>query len=149
VGSRAQIGIAGTGFVGRGLAIALESQNDFTLSAVLTRRASIDNFPHKEKLTNSFQELVERSDVIVECTGDAIHATNVVEHAFEAARPVVTMNAEFQVTAIQVPGKSAIAGSSLLYGRKLSETKRISNCSPSSRDSDLGTERHGNSLSGR
>jgi predicted homoserine dehydrogenase-like protein len=101
VGRRVQIGIAGTGFVGRGLAIALESQKDFTLSAVLTRReiASIDNFPRKEKLTNSFQELVERSDVIVECTGDAIHATNVVEHAFNAARPVVTMNAEFQVTA--------------------------------------------------
>ena len=100
MGGSVQIGIAGAGFVGRGLAIALESHKDLTLSVALTRREirSIDNFPRKETLTNSLQKLVDRSDVIVECTGDAIHATNVVEHALKAGRPVVTMNAEFQVT---------------------------------------------------
>ncbi len=39
------------------------------------------------------------SDLIVECSGDVVHATNVVDAAFSAKLPVVTMNAEFQVTA--------------------------------------------------
>jgi predicted homoserine dehydrogenase-like protein len=95
------IGIAGTGFIGRGLAIALQSHADLKLSRVLTRREikSVSDFPHPEKLTNSLQELIDRADLVVECSGDAIHATDVVDQALAAGRPVVTMNSDFQVTA--------------------------------------------------
>jgi predicted homoserine dehydrogenase-like protein len=44
-------------------------------------------------------ELIDHADVIVECSGDPIHATDVVEAAFAAGLPVVTMNAEFHITA--------------------------------------------------
>jgi len=95
-----RIGIAGSGFIGRGLAVALDSHEDLTLSRVLTRREvkSITDFPHRNKLTNSLAELIDRSDLIVECTGDVIYATKIVDQALAAARPVVTMDAEFHVT---------------------------------------------------
>jgi predicted homoserine dehydrogenase-like protein len=94
------IGIAGSGFIGRGLAVALDSHEDLALSAILTRREikSIRDFPNPDKLTNSLQELIDRSDLIVECTGDVIHATDVVDQSLLAGRPVVTMNAEFHIT---------------------------------------------------
>jgi predicted homoserine dehydrogenase-like protein len=67
----------------------------------LTRR-DISSFAGTEQfslITQSIQELVDKSDVIVECTGDAIWAAEVVEQAFQAKLPVVTMNSEFQVVA--------------------------------------------------
>jgi predicted homoserine dehydrogenase-like protein len=42
--------------------------------------------------------LVDSCDLIVECSGDVSHAATVVETALAAGLPVVTMNAEFQVT---------------------------------------------------
>ena len=42
--------------------------------------------------------LIANSDVIVECTGDVFFGTEVIERAFEAGVPVVTINAELQVT---------------------------------------------------
>ncbi len=95
-----QIGVVGTGFTSRGLTIALDSHQDLSLSAALTRRdiRSLQDFPYKDKLTNSLPELIDKSDLIVECSGDAIHATDVVQQALAAGRPVVTMNAEFHVT---------------------------------------------------
>lgn len=43
-------------------------------------------------------ELVEASDVVVECSGSVRHAAVVVEAALAAGKPVVTMNSEFHVT---------------------------------------------------
>lgn len=96
----ALIGIAGSGFIGRGLAIALESHEDLALSRVLTRRQidSIDDFPQHEKLTNSLAELIDHSDLIVECTGDVIYAAEIVNQALAAERVVVTMDAAFHVS---------------------------------------------------
>jgi predicted homoserine dehydrogenase-like protein len=42
--------------------------------------------------------LIEHSDIIVECSGDPIHAADVTDLAFSASLPVVTMNTEFHVT---------------------------------------------------
>jgi predicted homoserine dehydrogenase-like protein len=49
-------------------------------------------------LTNSIAQLIDKSDLIVECSGDVIHATNVIDQALQAGKPVVTMDAEFHVT---------------------------------------------------
>ncbi len=60
-----QIGVVGTGFTSRGLTIALDSHQDLSLSAALTRRdiRSLQDFPYKDKLTNSLPELIEKSDL--------------------------------------------------------------------------------------
>ena len=47
-----------------------------------------------EKLTNSVEELILHSDLIVECSGDVIYGSETLAKVFEARLPVVTMNAE-------------------------------------------------------
>ncbi len=69
------------------------------VSRVLTRRPvnsvrEIDS----NLLTRSMEDLMANSDVIVECSGDILHASNAVQAAHEAGLPVVTMGAEFHVT---------------------------------------------------
>jgi len=95
-----QIGIAGTGFIARGLILALETHSDVCVTSVLTRRRPDDcsDFPRRDLLTNSLSQLVDRCDMVVECTGDVLHATNIADAAVRANKPVVTMNAEFHVT---------------------------------------------------
>ncbi len=97
---RARIGVVGTGYISTGLVRHLRRQTDLELSSVLTRRNKDQcaAFPMREVLTNSLAELIDRSDLIVECSGDVVHASNVVSAAFEACLPVVTMNCEFHVT---------------------------------------------------
>ncbi len=79
----------------------LSRQSAFEVSRILTRRPD-SNFA-KDKWqalrTRSIAELIDTSDVIVECSGDAVRAADVIEQAFQAGLPVVTMNAEFQVIA--------------------------------------------------
>ncbi|HAQ74560.1 NAD(P)-dependent oxidoreductase [Stutzerimonas nitrititolerans] len=73
---------------------------DLEISRILTRRPfnSFSDFPLAERLTHSIDDLVDHSDLIVECSGDVFHGTEVIERAFEAGLPVVTVNAELQVT---------------------------------------------------
>ncbi|MFV0455905.1 MAG: NAD(P)-dependent oxidoreductase [Pseudomonas sp.] len=73
---------------------------DLEVSRILTRRPfnSFSDFPLAERLTHSIDDLVDHSDLIVECSGDVFHGTEVIERAFEAGLPVVTVNAELQVT---------------------------------------------------
>ena len=80
--------------------MALEKQNDFTVSRVLTRTSIKvrSDFPGEDLLTNSVNELIDKSDIVIECTGHAVYATEVIEKVLSASRPVVTMDAEFQVT---------------------------------------------------
>lgn len=70
------------------------------ISRVLTRRsiATLADFPAADVLTHSIDDLIDHSDIIVECTGDVCFGTEVIERAFEAGLPVVTINAELQVT---------------------------------------------------
>lgn len=99
--NKQRIGLVGTGFIASGFARLVHNHaTDLTLSAVLTRRplAPPDGFPFPEQLTHSVQELLDKSDLIVECSGDVLHATSVIDAALRAGKPVVTMNSEFHVT---------------------------------------------------
>ncbi|MCQ4308216.1 NAD(P)-dependent oxidoreductase [Pseudomonas stutzeri] len=84
---------------------------DMHVSRVLTRRplSSFTDFPLAERLTNSIDHLIDEVDLIIECSGDVFHGTEVIERAFEAGLPVVTVNAELQVTT-----GSYLAGKGLL-----------------------------------
>jgi predicted homoserine dehydrogenase-like protein len=95
-----RIGVVGTGFIGRGIVMALENQPDLAVSHVLTNSdiSKRSDFPGKHLLTNSVDELISGSDLIVECSGEAVSATYVVDRVIKAGLPVVTMDAELQVT---------------------------------------------------
>ncbi len=96
-----RVGVSGTGMISRCfIRLIMKHYPDLQISRVLTRRGidAIDDFPLREALTNSIDDLVEHSDLIVECSGDVFFGTQVIERAFEAGLPVVTVNAELQVT---------------------------------------------------
>ena len=95
-----RIGIVGTGFLARGLVMALEGQPGLAVSKVLTRTniQQRHDFPRQDRLTNSIDELIDNSDLVVECSGDVVHATDVIAKVASSSLPVVTMDSELQVT---------------------------------------------------
>jgi predicted homoserine dehydrogenase-like protein len=96
-----RIGLVGSGFIASGFArLVAYHHPDLTISAVLTRRRldQPGDFPFPERLTHSLQELLDKSDLIVECSGDVLHSTDVIDQALKAGKPVVTMNSEFHIT---------------------------------------------------
>jgi len=97
---RFKIGIIGSGFIASGLAKLLLQHPDYILSNVLTRTSleKRTDFIAPDKLTNSLDTLIQNSDLIVECSGDAIYATESIDHILKSDIPVVTMNSEFHVT---------------------------------------------------
>lgn len=94
-----KVGIVGTGFIATGLAKFLQNHQDFQISKILTRRPleSVTTLP-LHFFTNSTQELIDSSDIIFECSGDVLHATNVILEATSCNKKVLTINAEFHVT---------------------------------------------------
>jgi len=95
-----KISVIGSGFIAKGVVQLLESNEKYSLEKILTR-SNIDarnDFPCHEKLTNNLDDLIANSDLIVECTGDAIYACDSIDKILKASLPVVTMNAEFHVT---------------------------------------------------
>ncbi len=98
--SEVRLGIVGTGFISNHFVLNLENHSGFTVSRTLTRRPveSVGGFPDGV-VTNSIDDLVSNSDVIVECSGDPVWATDVIATSVDAERPVVTMNTEFHITA--------------------------------------------------
>jgi len=92
-----KIGIIGTGFIGGGLLKTINLFPDMEASVVLTRR-KLDEFANSSVYTNSVQELIDKSDLVVECNGDPVYATEIVSKALEAGKPVVTMDAELHIT---------------------------------------------------
>lgn len=97
--SQVRIGFAGSGFIAKGIAFECQRQG-YAAGPVLTRRKA-GEFPEwatEHSFTNEIDELIEHSDLVVECSGDVIHATDVVDRLLKAGIPVVTMNAEFHVT---------------------------------------------------
>lgn len=101
IGRRYHISIIGTGFIARGLIHSLKYRPQLYLSRVLTRRpiSSITDIPAPKKIiTHNINELIKNSDLVVECTGDAVHGTEMAEAVLKAGIPVVTMNPELQVT---------------------------------------------------
>lgn len=96
-----RIGLIGTGFIASGFARMLQRNNpDLKLTSVLTRRARDEKnaFPFADRLTHSISEVLDNSDIVVECSGDVLHATDVIHQAMLAGKPVITMNSEFHVT---------------------------------------------------
>lgn len=95
-----RVGIAGTGFIARRLFDSCRLLDDLELSTALTRRdlSSVVGMPPNVRLTHSTQELIDTSDVVVECSGNPVHAAEVVRDTLAAGLPVVTMNSEFHVT---------------------------------------------------
>jgi len=95
-----KISVIGSGFIAKGVVQLLESSENYSLEKILTRSniGSRNDFPCHGKLTNNLDDLIENSDLIVECTGDAIYAADSIDAILKASLPVVTMNAEFHVT---------------------------------------------------
>ncbi len=94
--------MVGSGFIARNFAAMIQQMggHQYNIVSILTRReiGSIGNFPYEEKLTNSSTELIDKSDLILECSGDVIQATKIAIETFEAGLPLLTMNSEFHVT---------------------------------------------------
>lgn len=95
----ARVGVVGTGFIAIGLCMLLRTSSDMAVARVLTRRPleSVTGID-REVLTSSLDDVLNNCDILVECSGDIIHATKVVDAALSAGLPVVTMGAEFHVT---------------------------------------------------
>jgi predicted homoserine dehydrogenase-like protein len=94
-----RIAVSGTGFIGRGLVMALEGHERLRVSGVLTRRepGAVDH-PRKDLLRTDLSGLLDDCDLLVECSGDVLHSAEVILAAMKRGRPVVTMNSEFHVT---------------------------------------------------
>jgi len=95
-----RISVIGSGFIAKGLIDLLHDHPHHTLEKILTR-TSIEkraDVQHRKHMTNDLNDLIENSDLIVECTGDAIYATDTISQILEAGLPVVTMNSEFHIT---------------------------------------------------
>lgn len=97
--SKTKIGIIGTGFIATGLHSLIQASPDFVTTRILTRRHidSIDAID-SDTLTNSINELIDHSDIVFECSGDVIHATESILAATNAKKKIVSMNAEFHAT---------------------------------------------------
>lgn len=96
-----RIGVIGTGFISRHFTHFVQKRPGFRIGRILTRRP-VDHcldHPASERITNSIEDLLAQSDIVLECSGDPIHATDIVDAACRAECPVVTMNTEFHVTA--------------------------------------------------
>lgn len=96
-----RVGVVGTGFVARHFALAARGQPDVAVAAMLTRRRPADcgDVPDPSLLTNSADALLDAADVVFECSGDPLHAADVIDRALDRGLPVMTLNAEFHVTA--------------------------------------------------
>ncbi len=94
---KARIGIIGTGFIGGGLLKTIRLFPDLEAKSILTRRPLAD-FSHQEIYTNSLDELIDKSDLVVECNGDPVYVTPLINKILEAGIPVVTMDAEVHIT---------------------------------------------------
>ena len=95
-----KVGVIGTGFVARHFTFELARRPRYRLGRVLTRRPldRCSEFPRPDALTNSIDALIEASDVVFECSGDALYAAGTVGRILDAGRPVATLNSEFHVT---------------------------------------------------
>lgn len=96
----ARIGIVGTGFIAKGILMALAHTDDLEVTRVFTHSdpARRTDYPRPDLLTNSVDDLVAESDLVVVASGDPVRAVEPVEAAVKASLPVVTMDAELQVT---------------------------------------------------
>ena len=95
-----RIGIVGSGYISQGLILILKKYPDLMLSRVLTRTdiRTRNGFPGRHFLTNSVEDLIENVDLIIECSGNPVYATDIIDKVMQAHLPVITMDSEFQIT---------------------------------------------------
>lgn len=95
-----RISVIGSGFIAKGFINLLHDHPRYNLEKILTRTKieKRSDVPYSNHMTNDLDEVIENSDLIVECTGDAIYACETINRILEASIPVVTMNSEFHVT---------------------------------------------------
>ncbi len=96
--TKTRIGIIGTGFIATGLRHLIQASPDFVTSKILTRRPVNSIEGSQGLVTNSLNELIDHSDIVFECSGDVMHATDNILAATDAKKKVVTLNAEFHTT---------------------------------------------------
>jgi predicted homoserine dehydrogenase-like protein len=90
--------VIGTGFVARHFIRALQHRAEWCLGRVLTRRTldQVAGFPDG-CLTQSLEALLESADIVFACPGDVPHLARLAGPVLDAGRPLVTLDAEFQV----------------------------------------------------
>jgi len=97
-----RIGIVGSGFVANGFGRLLQRiAPQWPLTAVLTRRNPAEIPPCFQTVavpSERLDDFLARCDLVVECSGDIRHATEVIETALQAGKSVVTMHCEWHVT---------------------------------------------------
>ena len=106
-----RIGISGSGFVARGLIQLLGNMKSrYRVSAVCSRRPvdSLHDLGDGFSITNSPLELVDNSDLVIECSGKVAAGAKVLQAAISADKPVLTMNAELQLTTGHAFSRSAL-----------------------------------------
>jgi len=77
--------------------MAIDNQPDMQVSRMLTRR-NLADLPTSDIYTNSIDNLIDHSQLIVEAAGDPIYGTEVIARALNAGLPALTMDAELQIT---------------------------------------------------
>lgn len=94
-----KVGIIGSGFICKGFFKFSNEIEDISVSHILTRSiiANRTDIPNPI-LTNDIEVLISSSDIIIECSGDTIHATNCINEILKYDIPVITMNSEFNIT---------------------------------------------------
>lgn len=93
--NQVELGIVGTGFIASGLVNRLEQNDKYKVKKVLTRRP-IDTVPLNE-VTNDPEDLLD-TDLVVLSVGDPVYGTMIADGILNEGIPVVTMDAELQVT---------------------------------------------------
>jgi len=98
-----RIGIVGSGFIARGLCLLLLKSQRYQISQILTRRPNKCQVAswlgvNQDQVSSSADELIDASDLVVECSGDPIHGTSILFNVLRAGLSVVTMDAELQIT---------------------------------------------------
>ncbi len=96
-----RVGIIGTGYISRGLSHVLRDDDSLDVSIILTRRnpEQVDDLAVEQRqVTNSTQELIDNSDIVIECSGAPVYATDVLSQVMEAGIQIVTVDSELQVT---------------------------------------------------
>ena len=85
-GGRWRVGLSGSGFVARGIYAGPRPParlHRHRRADPAPGRASAGAFP-EALLTNSIERLAERADIVFECSGDTLHAAEVLMRAGEA-----------------------------------------------------------------
>jgi len=96
-----RIGLSGTGFIASGLVRVLSAQPErYRITGVLTDRPAAEVTPCFPDLPicQDPEQLLDDCDVVIECSGTVGRAARLARAAVARPVPVLTLNAEFQVT---------------------------------------------------